>query len=246
MPAAITFDYWRTLLWERGSDLRNGRVAAWKAFLDERDVPYEAGALQAAHEAAFAAASASWHEGVQFRAEHAAQQVLELLALGDVPEADAFFVESYSSAGAQTPLQAADGIEAVLRSLRAAGMRLGIVCDVGLTPSPVLRDHLERRGLLEYFDHWSFSDEVGHYKPSPEIFRHALSGLQVRDPAEAWHVGDLRRTDVAGAQGAGLVAVRYRGIYDDTSPGPEAEHVIADHAALLPLVGANADGKPAA
>ena len=30
--------------------------------------------------------------------------------------------------------------------------------------------HLDKHGLLDVLDHWSFSDEVGHYKPSPLIF----------------------------------------------------------------------------
>ena len=54
-----------------------------------------------------------------------------------------------------------------------AGLRIGIVCDVGLTGSPTLLAHLEHHGLADHFDHWSFSDVVGVYKPAPEIFAHA-------------------------------------------------------------------------
>ena len=78
-----------------------------------------------------------------------------------------------------------------------------------MTPSTSLRRQLERHGLLDYFDHWSFSDEVGWYKPAPQIFEHALAGLGVTEPARAAHVGDLRRTDVAGARAHGLLSVRY-------------------------------------
>ncbi len=42
-------------------------------------------------------------------------------------------------------------------------------------------------------------------------------------------MGDLRRTDVAGARAMGMVSIRYTGISDDTSqPEPEADHVVAD------------------
>jgi FMN phosphatase YigB (HAD superfamily) len=107
-----------------------------------------------------------------------------------------------------------------------------------MTPSVTLRAHLTDRGLLGYFDHWSFSDEVGVYKPDPAIFRHALAGLSQaagRDiaPAEAAHVGDLRRTDIAGARAMGMTAVRYTGVFDDDSqPEPEGHHVVDDHRRL--------------
>ncbi|MBI2708240.1 MAG: hypothetical protein HYX34_00885, partial [Actinobacteria bacterium] len=61
------------------------------------------------------------------------------------------------------------------------------------------------------------------------------------DPRATAHVGDLRRTDVAGAQALGILAVRYSGVFDDPPPpdGPpvEADHVIADHAELPAVLG---------
>ncbi len=117
-------------------------------------------------------------------------------------------------------------------------MKLGIICDVGFTPSTTLRDHLIRHGVLPLFDHWSFSDEVGAYKPSPAIFQHALDGLDVVAPERVAHVGDLRRTDVAGARAMGMVSVRYTGINDDdTQPEPEADNVIAHHSELPEALG---------
>jgi FMN phosphatase YigB (HAD superfamily) len=86
--------------------------------------------------------------------------------------------------------------------------------------------------VLALFDHWSFSDEVGWYKPDRRIFEHALAGLGGVDPGRAAHVGDIRRTDVAGAQAMGMLAVRYCGISDDTDSGPEGDVVVADHAHL--------------
>ena len=127
--------------------------------------------------------------------------------------------------------------EACRRALQEGGLRLGIICDVGMTPSTNLRRHLERHGLLDVFEHCSFSDEVGHYKPSPVIFEHALAGLGGVDPARAAHVGDIRRTDIAGARAMGMTAIRYTGISDDTSqPTPEGHHVVADHAELPALL----------
>ena len=99
---------------------------------------------------------------------------------------------------------------------------------MGITPSRTLRPFLDGHGLLGYFDHWSFSDEVGVFKPDPVIFEHAMSGLGVDDPADLAHVGDLRRTDIAGANAMGITSVRYAGVFDD--PGVDLDHPGARHA----------------
>jgi len=119
-----------------------------------------------------------------------------------------------------------------------AGVRLGIVCDIGLTPSLVVRELLDRHSLLELFDDTTFSDEVGHYKPARPIFEHALQRLGDVNPERAAHVGDRRRTDVAGARAMGMTAVRYNGAYeDDAVSAPEADIVLAELAKLPPLLG---------
>jgi FMN phosphatase YigB (HAD superfamily) len=54
---------------------------------------------------------------------------------------------------------------------------------------------------------------------------------------ERWpfHVGDLRRTDVAGARGVGMASVRLSAAYDDAAALPEADHVAGSHAELRRL-----------
>ena len=64
---------------------------------------------------------------------------------------------------------------------------------------------LRRAGILERFDGWAFSDEVGAYKPDPVIFHHALREIGGVEPGRAAHIGDLRRTDIAGARAMGMV-----------------------------------------
>jgi hypothetical protein len=47
------------------------------------------------------------------------------------------------------------GIRPSLEALQARGIRLGIVCDVGFSGGAVLRELLEREGLLAYFSGWA-------------------------------------------------------------------------------------------
>ncbi|MEA2477194.1 MAG: putative hydrolase of the superfamily, partial [Actinomycetota bacterium] len=78
--------------------------------------------------------------------------------------------------------------------------------------------------------------EVGVPKPGNEIFAKALAGLGVRPP-EAIHVGDLKRTDIAGAHDIGMHAARFRGVHDDRSDFAEAEICLDSHDQLLDVIG---------
>jgi FMN phosphatase YigB (HAD superfamily) len=110
-------------------------------------------------------------------------------------------------------------------------VRLGMICDTGLTPGRVVRRLLHQLGLLTYFDVCVFSDEVGVPKPDPRIFHTALDALAA-DASHAAHVGDLLRTDVAGARGVGMTSIRIRAVYDDPSGQPEADLLTDSHAQL--------------
>ena len=238
MPAieAVTFDFWNTLVYELRGELRTRRLEAWAGLLEEAGFSLERLELEAVYDGAWDAYLASWHANEQFQAAQAAEHILENLGFKVPDDVRVALVEAFGRVGADVELHLAEAVEPCLRTLKDAGLKLGIICDVGFTPSSTLRDHLIRHGVLPLFDHWSFSDEVGAYKPSPVIFEHALDGLGDPVPGRVAHVGDIRRTDVAGALAMGMVAVRYTGIADDDSqPEPEAHHVI-DHFDELPAV----------
>jgi FMN phosphatase YigB (HAD superfamily) len=147
-------------------------------------------------------------------------------------------IEGFSEAGRRAAVHPSDGVHGCLETLKGVGVRLGIICDIGLTPSPVVLELLDRHGLLGFFDETSFSDEVGHYKPARAFFQHALAELGALPPERAAHVGDRRRTDVGGAIAMGMISVRYNGVYEDeATSAPEADIVLADMADLPMLLG---------
>jgi putative hydrolase of the HAD superfamily len=237
MIAAVTFDFWNTLVYEDRGHLRGRRLDAWSGLLEEAGFGGERERLGRAFDASWERFVRRWTAGEHFVFAEAAEEILEDLGYDVPPEVRAALVEAFGRAADDAELHLAPNVAGTIRALKARGVRLGIVCDVGMTPSTTLRDHLDRNGLLDAFDHWSFSDEVGCYKPSPVIFEHALAGLGA-DAATTAHVGDLRRTDVAGALAMGMTAVRYTGVYDDDSqPEPEAHHVVGDHADLPAVLG---------
>lgn len=97
---------------------------------------------------------------------------------------------------------AAEGIRAL-----ASRFRLAIVSDTGFASGRAQDRLLEQDGLLSLFATTVYSMDVGHAKPRPEPFRRALEVAGVA-PGEAVHVGDIERTDVAGALGVGMRAIR--------------------------------------
>ena len=234
---AVCFDYWNTLVHEDGTVARLRREA-WAARLGEAGVAVAGYELDAAFEGAWRRFTAAWEANRQYTAEDAARDLLADLGVDDRDgRLHRLLLDELHAVAEGAPLRLTPGVADCLRRLKDAGLRLGIVCDVGMTPSPLLRAHLRRLGVLDLFDHWSFSDEVGWYKPAPEIFHHALDGLGGVDPERVAHVGDLRRTDVAGARGMGMLAVRYRGVNDDTSDAPDADLVVDRHEDLPGLLG---------
>ena len=235
---AVTFDYWNTLVWEERGHTRGLRMEAWAGLLEEAGFACERTLLDAVFEESWQRYVEHWTSNQQYQSVKAAEDLLERLGFSVPKQVRVQLIDSFTTVGEQATLHLTDGIEECLRVLAAAGVKLGIICDVGMTPSTILRAHLDKHGLLDVFDHWSFSDEVGHYKPSPVIFEHALAGLGGVAPDRAAHVGDIRRTDVAGAKGMGMVAVRYTGVSDDDSQlDLEGDHVIADHRQLPAALG---------
>jgi putative hydrolase of the HAD superfamily len=237
---AVTFDYWDTLVRTAYGDTRAARRASLLAALGElgHQVPPER--LDEIFDQTFALYTEHWHANRAFTAHQGGQAVVELLDLGLTTDQDQAIIEAFVTGAAGQEQDLTGNVEETLVALKERGLRLGIICDVGLTPSNVLRDYLAAHGVLDLFDHWSFSDEVGCYKPARAIFDHALAGLGGVDPARAAHVGDLRRTDIAGARAMGMTAVRYRGANDDPAGvGPEGDqlpeghHVIDDHTELV-------------
>lgn len=234
---AVTFDYWNTLVWEETGHLAGRRKEAWAGLLEEAGFAMERSLLDAVFQRNWNRYVEHWTANQQFQSVRAAEELVEQLGFEVPTHVRRALIDAFTDVAHDAELHLADGAAECLGTLRDAGLKLGIICDVGMTPSPVLRAHLERHGVLELFDHLSFSDEVGHYKPSPVIFEDALVGLGGVDPARTAHVGDIRRTDVAGALAMGMTAIRYVGVSDDTTQtAPEGHHVLAAHADLPALV----------
>ncbi|MFD5544462.1 HAD family hydrolase, partial [Streptomyces sp. NPDC127079] len=84
--------------------------------------------------------------------------------------------------------------EEVLRTLRAHGVGIGVVSNIGWDLRPVFRAH----GLDAYVDTYVLSYEHGFQKPDPRLFALALDALGA-EPAGTVMVGDSRAADGGAA-----------------------------------------------
>lgn len=73
----------------------------------------------------------------------------------------------------QTPMK---GAEELIIKAKKAGLKLGIVSSSG---REWVHSHLDRLGLLDYFDHTSCSDEVIEAKPNPALYRLGLEKMDL-------------------------------------------------------------------
>jgi FMN phosphatase YigB (HAD superfamily) len=232
---AITFDFWNTIARAPAGLMSEARRRAIADVCADCGVDVDAELLVASLEEATRAYERSWLTGEHFHPREGAEILLRSLGLeGATGERAA---EAFLTVARNATVELSADIRPSLEELQGRGIRLGIVCDAGFSGGAVLRELLEREGLLVYFSGWAFSDEVGHYKPAPQMFETALAALGA-EPAASMHVGDLRRTDIAGASALGMRTVRYTGLYDDpvTDGAVEADFVLDSHRRLPDLV----------
>jgi putative hydrolase of the HAD superfamily len=136
------------------------------------------------------------------------------------------------------------GVPALLESLQAGGVRLGIVSDG--TPAVQHRKLAGLGGIAGRFEVVVMTGELGPdaAKPSPIPFRVACRLLDLV-PADVVYVGNDPRKDFAGARDAGLATVRVGRVPDEGGAAPavaavDAQQIIDDIAGLTAALRARA------
>ena len=107
----------------------------------------------------------------------------------------------------------------------AGRVRMGVISDTGLTLGESLRVVMEKDGMARFIDHFTFSDETGACKPEAGQFLGTLTHLGCA-PEEAVHIGDLEASDIAGAKGLGMKAIRI--LRDGAEPRTAADAAVAN------------------
>lgn len=124
--------------------------------------------------------------------------------------------------------RAYDDVVPALTRLRAAGLRLVVASNWDAS----LPEVLGRVGLTELLDGVVSSAPLGAAKPDPLVLGRALE-LAGAQAADAVHVGDSPREDVAGARAAGIAPVLIERGGERVDRGVATIHSLAQLPALL-------------
>lgn len=108
------------------------------------------------------------------------------------------YVENFSRACIGFP-----NMRAMLEGLKAEGYLLGVITN---GRSPFQEKNIQSLGITPLFSTILVSEAMGVSKPNLAIFQVALQRLGVK-PSEAVFVGDSPRSDIEGAQKAGMKAI---------------------------------------
>jgi len=221
---AITFDFWATLYKPKTVDY-NKRLLRLKETVESHNgTTFALEQFKTAVNIARETWSKTWLE--EYRTITAAEWLEILLQNLSISLSGAAFREIQTvleNSVLEDPPTLVPQANTVLPHL-ARTYKLAVISDTGLTPGRLLRQILEKDELSGCFSHLTFSDEVGRSKPHAQAFLTTLKNLAVTSQ-EAVHIGDLLRTDIAGAKQAGMRAIQYVGVnYDkgaataDSSP----------------------------
>ncbi len=219
---AITFDLWDTLFVDDSDEPKRAAqglrpksaerpYCVYESLRRHQDIPYEKVLL--AHKVTTAAFNKVWHD------QHITWTVRDRLSVlfkgleVSLPDDELFelvrYLENMELVIQPDPIP---GVREALTELKKE-YRLAIISDAIYSPGRALRELLRGAGLLEFFDVFIFSDEMGFSKPDPRVFTIAAEKLGV--PIEnIVHIGDRDHNDVKGPHQLGARAVLFTAARD--------------------------------
>ena len=227
MLRAITLDFWDTLYDSAVLPERvTLRQTALRRLLDAVGAKATDEEIRTVYAASGAEAERWWRE--EHRGYTSAERIRWMLERFSVKRPEdcehvARACQEVDAALLEHPAPLLPGAQSALETL-ASRFPLAIVSDTGFASGAAQDCLLERDGIRQFFVATVYSVDVGHAKPRPEPFRAALDALGVGRPDEVLHVGDIERTDIRGALGAGMRAVRLDAV---RSSGPSAAEFVA-------------------
>ena len=126
------------------------------------------------------------------------------------------------------------GVHDAIKQLHG-NYKLAVISDAIFSPGRCLRTLLKDEGLLDYFDLFVFSDEIGRSKPEPQVFRAAWEGLGLA-PEEVVHVGDREHNDILGPIKVGMHCILCTAAIDRDSKNTRAKFMFDDYKRLPEII----------
>jgi HAD superfamily hydrolase (TIGR01549 family) len=243
MIKAITFDLWDTVIHDDSdegkrtaqglSSKKQARRELALAVLN-RHAPLDETTLVTAYDTMEAAFNHVWHEQhVTWTVDERISVLLAGLAR-TLPDPDrAELVAGLEEMEVSVPPNPIEGIAEAIAAL-AGSFKLGVVSDAIYSPGRCLRQWLQMHDLLQHFQGFAFSDEVGHSKPHHDMFASVASQLGV-EIDDMLHIGDRDHNDIKGAHALGMKAVLFTATRDRDKNHTTAD-AVCGRAADLPAI----------
>lgn len=105
------------------------------------------------------------------------------------------------------PPKLMDNAKEIIHML-SKNFKISLVSDTGFSPGNIMKELMKDDGILDYFDALSFSNETGVSKPHELAFKKVLEELDV-SAKETLHIGDMERTDIAGAKNLNMFSALF-------------------------------------
>jgi putative hydrolase of the HAD superfamily len=236
----ITFDLWDTVFLDDTDEPKRAaagvppKPAARRGLVHEylsrhSAIPREA--VNLAYDVADAAFRHVWHDQhVTWSVRERLQVILSGLGR-ELPEPElAELVRLHEEMELEFRPDIVTGARDAIKAL-AAKYRLAVVSDAIFSPGRCLKELLAGEGLLDCFEAFAFSDEIGKSKPAPEMFQAVCDQMGVGFD-EMVHIGDREHNDVGGPHGVGARAVLLTAGKDRGSATSKADAICRDYAGL--------------
>jgi len=243
---AVTFDLWDTVLDDESDEPK--RIANGLQTKPESRHRMLLEALKRHHDVsrteinlAYGVANAAFYKVWQEASiTWTCYERLEVLLKGlgkPLPEAELeALADAMSRLEVDTPPDILPGVKDAIQHLKSR-YKLCVISDTIVTTGAGLREVLAHHELAQYFDGFSFSDEVGRSKPHADMFASAQEQMGVKF-SEMVHIGDRDNKDIKGAQALGMKAILYTEKRDDDRFTTSANAVCKSHADLAGIIDA--------
>lgn len=246
----ITFDVWDTIVVDDSDEPKRAAAGLPTKFVARRDLLFEAlnthepiarELTDLAYNVGDAAFNKVWHD------QHFTWTIgerLEVILKGlgrELPDDDfAEVVRRHEEMELEYRPDAVPGVSEAVHALHGK-YKLAIVSDAIVSPGRCLRELLRGLGILDCFDAFAFSDEVGCSKPAPGMFESIVeqTGCSIEGIV---HIGDREHNDIGGPHAVGARGVLLTVAKDRGSENSKADAICGDYAGL-PGVIAGLDGK---
>jgi len=237
MIKAITFDLWDTVFIDDTDEPKRKAAGRPSKPVERRQLvhqflekyqPIDGKLVSMVYDTTDAAFRKVWHD------QHVTWSVrdrLEVILKGlsrDLPDKDMNeLVRLHEEMELEFRPDFVPGVHEAIKQL-AGKYKLAVISDAIFSPGRCLRTLLKGEGLLEYFDLFVFSDEVGNSKPEPHVFQTAWEGLGV-NPEEVVHIGDREHNDILGPINVGMQCILCTAAIDRDSKNTQAKFMFDNY-----------------